>query len=150
MFFATKVLAPQAQSVNIEIINYKPNINISEIELLKKGGILLTLSVVQNFTSIIKDWPREILGGNSYITINNDLRDTLCINKFAVEDDPYDIIDTLNKSNIEFDCCRRHFNKRGQPTILICFKVNNKISAENLLQNGLIWNNEKKNYPKIY
>ena len=130
--------------VKNEIINFKPNINISEIKLLKRGGILLTLSDVANFNSIIKDWPREIFGGNSYITINNDLRDTLSINKFAIEDDPNDIIDALNKSNIEFDCFRRHYNQRGQPTTLICFKVNNKISTENLLQNGIILNNEKK------
>ena len=82
---------------NIEIIKNeikrcnKPNLEILEIKMLKQGGIRVTVPDTHNLNIAVQEWPFDSLGGNSFITLPNDMRETICINKYSLEKEPSEI-----------------------------------------------------------
>ena len=131
---------------NIEIIaneikRCKPNLEILEIKKLKKGGIRVTVPDTHNLNIAVQEWPIDSLGGNSFTTLINDMRDTICINKYSVEKEANEVRKYLSENDIKYDSFRRKVNTRGQPTTLICFKTN-KENTEKLKKEGMLINNE--------
>ena len=74
------------------------------------------------------------------LLLPNDMRETICINKYSLEKEPSEVRKCLCENGIKYSF-RRKINTRGQPTTVICFKTN-KENTEILKKEGIVINNE--------
>ena len=124
------------EKIKNETIRCKPNLDISNIKILKQGGVLISVANMKNYNLAIQSWPKNSFEGDMFITQKNDVRETICINKFSLDNDIDEVADVLNEKNINYDCLRRHFNGRGQPTTLVCFKTDSN-NTNNFKKSGI-------------
>ena len=63
---------------------------------------------MKNYNFAIQSWPKDSFEGDMFITQKNDVRETICINKFSLDNDIDEVADVLNDKNINYDFLQRH------------------------------------------